>query len=805
MLKFNNIIWLLRKNFFITFILLVLVLFFSFYVNFTTVNDKLINNNKLISHSIQNAIKQHKIRLDLYSKALEMNPSLKNLDLNTFSAFYYLNEDGEVLDKISSDEVDPLKKFIEINTRNLTGKTTYISELITTKDLQSSIYFAKKLENNKNTFLVAKLDLKELLKSVNKFNTDYILVDSFGNVLYSSNQSKLDLSVNVNEFSYYWYLSGIYQTASNSDNIIKEVEYSGFNVRSFISASEYFNYYFVLSAFLLIILVMYFWNAYLDSMLVENGLVRQVRYCYDLQGASDIDEFQNFELIEGSDLEDLQKQTAFSVLEYKDIKKEYRELEQRLSSMFSKSTIPMLMIDAFTAKIFKANQSALDFYNQKITGMSKMNLYMLGKKEQRDTIIDPINFANNMQNSIKNQGFYIQTEHYVNGEDFKEVKIYPFVMRSERFCYDILMILDTNMVSKSYENIKSQYEALEKSFIITMNFTLKGGKLKIRSCSKNIDRILGYTALSYTYFKELLHKSSYPAYIEFLLKLKNLKDNSFTNYSKVIEQNLYLRQNNGRYAEFKVSFNISRDYNYDSKQARFLNITAHLALLKQDILEDEIKEPISFSDIYKQSNSIIGIFDKEFKCISANKELRNLLNTQNVPKIYLKDLLAKEQDKIIANILDGKTCSIKDIVYLKDFNNILHPNKLSYVVTKNSLGENLYCLIFRQEYDPAELDNFVVFCKNRIVNNENLDILYCEYYYKVIGNRINNNESFDNLDFDKFLNNIRNFDFTNEELAIKADYMSRLVSLVKEKNRDKIMQMYENGNNIFIGDIYEQS
>ncbi|MBT0879578.1 hypothetical protein KJQ97_09090, partial [Campylobacter sp. 2018MI01] len=139
MLKFNNIIWLLRKNFFITFILLVLVLFFSFYVNFTTVNDKLINNNKLISHSIQNAIKQHKIRLDLYSKALEMNPSLKNLDLNTFSAFYYLNEDGEVLDKISSDEVDPLKKFIEINTRNLTGKTTYISELITTKDLQSSI------------------------------------------------------------------------------------------------------------------------------------------------------------------------------------------------------------------------------------------------------------------------------------------------------------------------------------------------------------------------------------------------------------------------------------------------------------------------------------------------------------------------------------------------------------------------------------------------------------------------------------------------------------------------------------------
>lgn len=803
MLKFNNILWLLRKNFFITFILLVLVLFFSFYVNFTTINDKLVDNNKLISHSIQNAIKQHKIRLDLYSKALEINPSLKSLDLNTFSAFYYLNQDGEVVDKISKDENDPLKKFIEINSKKLIDKTYYISELITAKDFKSSIYFAKKLENNKNTFLVAKLDLEELLKNVNKFNTDYILVDSFGNVLYSSNSSKLDILVNINEFNYYWYLSGIYQTESNSDNIVKEVEYSGFNVRSFITISEYFNYYFIISAFLIIILVMYFWNAYLDSIFIKKGLVNQVRYCYDLQSTSDIDEFQTFELIEGADLAELQKQTAFSVLEYKDIKKEYRELEQRLSSMFSKSTIPMLMIDAFTAKIFKANQSALDFYNQKITSMSKLNLYMLGKKEQKDTIIDPINFASNMQNSIKNQGFYIQTEHYVNGEDFKEVKIYPFVMRSERFCYDILMILDTNMVSKSYENIKSQYEALEKSFIITMNFTLKGGKLKIRSCSKNIDRILGYTVLNFTYFKDLLHPRSYTAYLEFLLKLKNLKDNTFSNYSKVIEQNLYLRQNNGRYAEFKVSFNISKDYTYDSKQARFLNITSHLALLRQDLLEDEIKEPISYSDIYKQCNSIIGIFDKELLCINANKELRNLLNIQNMTKIHLKDILAKDQDKILANILEGKTSNIKELVYLKDANNILHPCKISIVVVKNTLGENIYCLIFRQEYDPAELDNFMVFCKNKNINNNNLESLYCEYYYKVIGSRINNNEAFDNLDFDKFINNLEKFDLSNEELAIKADYMKRLVILIKEKNRDKIMQMYENGNNIFIGDIYE--
>lgn len=802
MLKFNNIIWLLRKNFFITFILLVLVLFFSLYVNFTTINDKLTDNNKLISHSIQNSIKQHQIRLDLYSKALEINPSLKKLDLNTFSAFYYLNDAGEVMDKVSIDLNDPLKKFIEINSKKLFDKSTYVSELIVTKDQKASIYFAKKLENSKYTFLVAKLELFDLLKSVNKFNTDYILVDSFGNVLYSSDVSKLALLENINEFNYYWYLSGVYQTDRNFSNIIKEVEYSGFNVRSFISIYEYLNYYFIISAFLLIILVMYFWNSYLDFMLIRKGLVKQVKYCYELQGASDIDEFQNFELIEGSDLIDLQKQTAFSVLEYKDIKKEYRELEQRLSSMFSKSTIPMLMIDAFTGKIFKANQSALDFYNQKITSMSKLNLYMLGKKEQKDLTTDPINFANNMQNSIKNQGFYIQTEHYVNGEDFKEVKIYPFVMRSERFCYDILMILDTNMVSKSYEVIKSQYEALEKSFIITMNFTLKGGKLKFRNCSKNIDRILGYSASSVVYFKDLLHERSYQSYLEFLIKLKNLKDNSFSNYSRVIEQVLYLRQNNGRYAEFKASFNISKDYNYDNKQSKFLNIIAHLALLRQDLLDDEVREPISFSDIYKQTNSIIGIFDKDFKCLNANKELRALLGLANTNhQLYLSDMIAKNYEQIARNMQEGKTSTLKDIVYLKDINNILHSCKLSYVVTKNSTGDNIYFLIFKNEYDLAELDNFILFCKDKNINN--LDSLYCDYYYKVIGGRINNNESFDNLNYDKFLSNLNKINITNEELEIKVNYMRELVELIKQKNRDRIMQKYENGYNIFIGDIYE--
>lgn len=803
MIKFNNIIWLLRKNFFITIILLILVLFFSLYVNITTINEKLVNNNKLISHSIQNIIKQHKIRLDLYSKALELNPDINSLDLKTFSAFYYVNDTGDVLSKYTKDANDPIKKFIEINEDNLGNTTYYVSELITSKDLKSSIYFAKKLENNKNDFLVAKLDLQDLLKGVNKFNTDYILVDSFGNVLYSSDANKLEELKNINDFSYSWYLSGIYQTQSNSEFFIKEAEYSGFNIRSFISIEEYFNYYFVISAFLLIIIILYFWNIYLDKQMIKKGLVEEVDYCYGLQTAENIDNFQYFDLIEGSDLYDLQKQTAFSVLEYKDIKKEYQELEQRLSSMFSKSTIPMLMIDAFTAKIFKANQSALEFYKQKITSMSKMNLYMLSKKEQNKSIIDPINLASNMQNSIKNQGFYIQTEHYVNGEDLREVKIYPFIMRSERFCYDILMILDTNMNTKGMDIIKTQYDALEKSFIISMNLVLKGSKLRIKNCSKNIDRILGLSDLSTANLNDLVHKSNRSAIAELLLKLKELKNSSFSTFSRVLEDNLYIKQGNGRYAEFKANFNISRQYSIDNSYSKGLIITAHLALLKSDTSEDDLNTKFPYMDLFKYTNTYIAIFNSNFTAVNINERLAVLLGLTGLKKLNISDIIAKNVEKIKNFVKTNNTSVLSDLVYLKGSNNLIYPCKLRYLTIKNSLGETMYCMIFYKDYDPAELDNFIGFAKNKITDIDNLVSLYCDYYFKVIGERIENNESFDNLGFDKLVLNLDNFNTLEPRTLEKIKITKELIKYVNKANRTNIINVYNNLKEYFIGEKNE--
>lgn len=790
MLKFDNIVWLLRKNFFITLILLILMLFFSFYVNYVTINDKLVNNNKLINHSIQNALKQNQIRLDLYAKALNIDPNLSKLDLDTFSAFYYLDKDGNVLQKYTKSD-DDIDKFIEINANMFKGD--YISELITDKNFASSIYFAKRNSNSKGDFLVAKLDLNTLLNSINKFSMDFALVDSFGNILYSSNNDKLKKLENINTFNFYWYLSGIYQT---SEQGLNTNDFRGFNIRSFISSDEFFNYYFVVSAFLLLILVIFLWNSYLDSLLVKNGIIKQANYCYDLLSSADLNTDKTFDLIDGGDLLELQKQAGISVLEYNEVKEEYSELEQRLSSMFSKSTIPMLMIDAFTAKIFKANQSTLDFYKQKTTSMSKMNLYMLGKKEQQGYYHDPISFANNMQNSIKNQGFYIQTEHYINGEDYKEVKIYPFVMRSERFCYDILMILDTNIVSKSYENIKTQYEALEKSFVITMMFNLQGGHLKIKSYSKNIDKILGYSNISYMYLKDLLHEQSLPIYTKILAKLKDLKHNQVINYSKIVEQRLYFKQNNGRYSEFKFSLNVKRDYNYENQLDKHMSIIGHFALLKQDILYEEIKEPIMYDEICKEANIVLAVIDRDFNVINASFSLRKLLKFQEYANLKLSDIILDDNDEISNCIKNNISYIFPKNVFLKDYDGLLIPCKLQYLINSNYLGENNYSLIFKPDVSLVPVDGFFDFClKNRYMNKD-ISNLYLKYYYTIIGTKLNNNEIFDSIVLDEFLLNLDLLDTSYYDID-KINYMKTLISTIMGNNRNHIVQIYNDGKNYF--------
>lgn len=793
MLKFNNIKWLLKKNFFITLILLIFVLFFSIYVNFTTINYKLSNNNKLIAYGIQTALGQYQIRLDLYAKALENNFNLDSIKSNTFSTIYYLDKNGNVLDK--NDKFDNINKFVEINENTLKENEHYISDLITSKDLEHNFYIAKRMGDN---FLVGKLELSKLLNNIQKFDSDFIFVDSYGNVLYSSNENYLKELKNINEFKLYWNLSGVYQLGNKKNLQIKD---KNFHIRSFVKISAFINPYFYVSLFVFIIIVMFLWSYILDSKLLKNGLIRQLQYCFDIQNDENTEKYQNYNLVNGTDCLDLQKSTIRKILEYNEVKNGYEELEERLSSMFSKSTIPMLMVDAFTTKIFKANKAALDFYDQTELSITKMNLYMLNKNEQKGSEIDPINFANNIQNSIKNQGFFIQTEHYISGNNFKEIKIYPFMMRSKQYCYDILMIIDANSINDSYKNIKNRFESLDKSFIISMNLNLHAGKLKIKDYSKNIDRILGYSTFPYAHFKEILHEKSIKLYVKLLLELKKIKNNETSNYSKIFEHVMYLRQSNGKYAEFKASFDVTRDFTYNNNHKNHLNISAHLALLKHDIDYEEVKdEMVSYENIFSQTTTILGMIDKDFKVINANDGFKKLLKIQNIFKISLDDILLEDCEGIKKSILSNEK-SYNKTVYVKDSLNQIYPCKISYINIKNNMGDDLYCLVFRLESEPVGLDDFMNYYMKNDLKSKSFERMYLEYYYEIIGNMIASNKSFDHFDFTKLKNILNNL--VCNDCKDQTESIRKLVKAIEEQNNKTILKFYEDAKAFFKGDINE--
>lgn len=799
MLKLNNLLNLFRKNALFTAILLFLAFIFSVYVNYSSINFRLLSNNKIVANDIKNITKQYIIKLDLNINNLEINPDLNSLNFDDFSAFYYLDDDGLVISKYTKDSEDHIEKFVEINTKTL-GDNYYKSDLILSEDYQGAVYFAKKLDNSYARFLVAKLDLTNFLKQISKTDTDFAIIDSYGNVLYSTNTSVLNALENINDIKYSNVFSKIYQsksgvTLTTLDSIV--------SVRSFVLFTDFFNNYFYISLMLLTILILSLINHILDSLFLQNGIVKQINYCYGLQKTSRVDEYQDFDLIDGSDLLSLQKQTSINVLENNTLKKEYAELEQRLTSMFCESTIPMLLIDAYTAKIIRANQSALEFYSQKDSSMTKMNIYMLGRKNQTEVIQDPIILAGNMRNSIKNQGACIKTKHYLDGRDYKEVQIFPFSMRSDGFNCDVLMILDNKITGIDYDDVKNQYEALEKSFIANMDFTLESGKLRIKNHSKNIDKVLGYNISSHTYFKELLHKSCLESYKEVLQEIKKIKNTDVLNYFKTLEHTLFLKQSNKRYTRCKANFVIFKKHSLNNKKGKELNIVLYLAILKQDILEEDIRNLISYDDVYRQTNSILCVVDKNFDILDANAKFRQILKVQTISNIHLKDLLKDKAEEIIFEIKRNQNGDINEIVYLKDTQNKIHPCKLSYAISKNIDGDNVYNLLFRQVVELARLDDFMSYCVGKNITNDNFESIYYGYYYQTIGKKILNNEVFDNLDFEKLKDNLNNVNIKNENNLEKARYLLELIKVIETKNTDKIAEIYNQGYDFFKGEINE--
>lgn len=745
MQKFENINWIFKKNSFAVICLLIFIALCSFYINYLIITEKLAINNDVVANKVSSSLSQSIVELELIASSKDNKNPYFNKYLNNFNAIYIVDENGNVISDIKKNENETyIKKFIEINKKNIKNQI-YQSELLYSQDIKPSFFIAiKKEENNKVFFIVGQVPLKTLIKNLHENTSDFVIIDKHSNILYSSNENLVAQFSNLNALGRFFLWQDIlyfknYTFKQNSLNL------NGYFILSFIPNSSYLNINFLISILIIILIMLYLWNIYLDNMYLKIALYDKLNNILILQKNANLDEEKHKDNLLFNDLKQLEEQTTKQIADLNEIKEEYKEAEQRISSMFNNNSIPMLKIDAYTTKILAANAAALDFYNIKLNNIIKFNLYMLGKKSYSNQI-DPINFAYNMQNNIKNQGLFITTTHFIDEKTPKNIRIYPFIMRSSRVSYDFLMILD----SEYQDNMKNTMLALDNSFVVNINFILSSNMLKITNFSPNLNKILGIQPYLQMTYKELLFEDCENLYLNLLLNIRQVKQNRTINNPIKLEQIVYLKQNNKSYSQFKASYYIYRENTHDTN----IHIISHLALLKSNLNPDNIRSVLPYDDIYQNINTKIAVFDKEFNCISMNKKLKNLLRIQANNKINIKEVIHNENiEEIIQKI---KTNNVADdtILYLKDLNNILHPCTSFCTQSKNSNNETIYCIVFRQNKEISNLDKFI----NKILTsdfmNQEIFLKYLDCYINNIQYKVFNKISFETMDFEDLLKNM---------------------------------------------------
>ncbi|MBZ7998899.1 hypothetical protein [Campylobacter canadensis] len=785
MQKFENINWIFKKNSFAVVCLLIFIALCSFYINYLIITEKLAANNDIVANKLSGQLAQSVVELELIASSKDSSNPYYEKYLKNFNAIYIVNANGDVIDNIKKNENESyIKKFIEINKDNIKTQF-YQSELLYSQDIKPSFFIAiKKQINNSSYFIVGQITLKTLINNINTNTTDFVIIDKHSNILYSSSEQSINQFANLNALGRFFLWQDIlyfknYTFKQNTNAM------NGFFILSFIPNSSYLNINFLISVLIIILILLYLWNIYLDKMYLKIALYDKLNNILILQKSANLEEEKYKDKLLFNDLQQLEEQTNKQISDLNEIREEYKEAEQRISSMFNNNSIPMLKIDAYTTKILAANVAALDFYNIKLNNIIKFNLYMLGKKSYSNQI-DPINFAYNMQNNIKNQGLFITTTHFVDEKIPKNIRIYPFIMRSSRVSYDFLMILD----SEYQDNMKNTMLALDNSFVVNINFILNSNMLKITSFSPNLNKILGIQPYLQMTYKELLFEDCENLYLNLLLHIKQVKQNKTINNLVKLEQIVYLRQNNKSYSQFKASYYIYRENTHDTN----IHIISHLALLKSNLNPDNIRSVLPYNDVYQNINTKIGVFDENFNCISMNKELRNLLRTPSNVKPSIKEIINNENIEEIIGKIKNNTIDDETTVYLKDLNNILHPCTLFCTQSKNSNNEIIYCIVFRQNEEIPDLDKFINKMLTNNFINQDFFLKYLDCYINNIKYRVLNKISFGTMDFENLLKNIdlafNIFDENTQEKMNLLKQICKNINLHEYENIEEYILQY---------------
>lgn len=645
-------------------------------VNSVDIRNDITKLNKDITYSLNNSFDE--IRSHLYLQALlsEVNGARLIKDGKSkeqFRSLYLLDAaNDEVVDKFEYIKAHKIVNFEMAFLSKLSNSDFAISEFVYPKDDEPYFYAAYRISDQ--YFIIAEVNMDFFLARLKeelgyKFNNSYI---SDGKHFISGQNSELLLQNKE-----------LQRDLTKGEDLVPAVRLDYVKSTGYIASydkryglyvvSFYVNCLDIMSIAAIAILIT------LSAVIFIVFLLKNISFLKDqliepIQRLIDfLDSDGDNTISIGSDIEEMQaiKKGIYRI--YKQMQKTsdiLKDNQERYGYLFDRSTINIVVYDAYSGQIIEVSNSALNLYGYSIEEMLSLNILDMTDFSMRDILFT-------RQLAKENGTSYTVKQFGKNGRVIEAKINISEINLSDGKRLKFLIIKDISKKLRRRRNIEV-IEQYSNMMIGVVMVAFKDDPFKITNATKSIQDIfgIGYDMLLQKGFdiRDLIVPADKNAFINEIEMNRRLFATGAISKDR-LRLVVRMKGANEKIAPYRINVRFSRDMagNFNEIVYSASDYTEYQQLVEKRELEAKISRSVvwatgAVSFEWDRASDLVSLGDNYAHMLGYDsiKEL-GLLNYERIRSILLVDKSAETSDEFLANIsIDNDTFGADIPTYRKD-------------------------------------------------------------------------------------------------------------------------------------------
>lgn len=611
---------LLKRAYLISFIAILSLIFllcFVFFIKINKIEYELQDSNLQYTMSISNKFELIQARLLQYFKngKLEQNNMSYIKKETAVESIYLIDNDANIVSSFSDFKYEPSKLQIYGYKDELKKYRIYVSEF-TYLNGKPIVFMISPYKENLNILCVIDMN-----KIIDKEYSNRFIVDSKGFVVPGK---KGDNIYDTFAIDFDWKNNDsikISKNAKTGNFNFYSISYDKFlnlGIVSRVSFYKIFELYSDFNTAIIIVLIFIILISIDNLKFIKTHIIASVKNLEKLLNGLKTGEMPTAKIEENGIFGEISKDMLNIYSNEVVARHDLANYEEQYSTLFEKSPIKILYIDAKNGSIKYASKAAINFYGYDKSEIltktifdlevyTEPPIYKVGMEYTRDDSISIHQLANGDKRVVQIQTTPISTSFNICNFYF-------------------LIIWDVTNHQKRIENINKEKKILEISPILIASFSLVKD-WKILQISNNVEKILGYSVDEILFndfsFKTLLYED------DILIVLRDIRHRSKllgTPYEtdSEFDKACRLKTNSGKYEWFKIFIKVSKEKDENIVTVFMFNNT------QQKTMEDVYKEKLSqYKNITSSSSAMSWAFDCKKEIYSFSGDFLSLLGYSN--------------------------------------------------------------------------------------------------------------------------------------------------------------------------------